>query len=426
MSRPFDAFCAAAQDRRGALFAAEAPLTATAAPGWVDLIGGGTEYGGSLALGWPTGHCTFVALQPDPEPFLRLVTGDHAEVVPCADLVDPDGWPIAYADLAERIRHATPQLAALLGMWTALMREEFVRFPGGVRVWMQPGAGPGAAASQVVALAQALVTAFQVKLAPRELALSAEVALRRTRNLAGALGPLVSLCAPATHLLLVHQQPAWLWGDINLPHGAALWALTVGDHAPRACPPALLDAAQAAYVAIAAADGPEAPVHERRRQGYLANIDSPTFARRYRAAASAVPAGEAAAILAVEEHLRARTIAALLRAAASKPQRDDDLRLVGELLLNSHWAQHAAGFGNAHADALIDLVAAHGPERGLFGARLPAPASGATLVILGRSDADALVHALAEQYAAQVGLPVVVAGGSAPGSSLVGARTMLP
>jgi galactokinase len=432
MTRLFDAFCAAAQARRGELFDAVAPLTAAAAPGWVDLIGGATAYGGSLALGWPTGAATFVALQPDPEPLIRLFVDDQSYSLPCAALTDTAGWPCTFTELTTYTRAAAPPLSALLGIWVALMREEFVRFPGGVRVWMQPAAGPGAAASQAVALAQALVTAFAVKLAPRELALAVEVALTHTVHLAGALGPMVSLCAPAAHLLLLHQQPAWHWGDLHLPHGAAIWTLTVGGPEPQAAPPGLRAAAQQAYAAIAALEGLRQDAADRRWQGYLANIDGPAFERRYRAALTGVsvedsvaPPPQAAAALAIGDHLRARTIAALLRAAASKPQRDDDLRLIGELLLHAHAAQYAAGLTNAHADALLAQVLAHGPDQGLFGARMPAPASGATLVILGQSDADALVHNLAAAYAAQIGVLVSVTAGSAPGASPAGARMIL-
>lgn len=400
MTRAFDAFSAAAHARRGDLFHAEGPITVAAAPGWVDLIGGSAAYGGSLALGWPTGAATFVALQPDPAPQLQLRIADQTYTVPCADLVDATGWPITYGELAQFVREAAPPLAAFIGAWVALMREEFVRFPSGVRVWMQPAAGPGAAASRTVALAQALVTAFGVKLPPRELALAVDVALTHTHGLTGALGPMVSLCAPAAHLLLLHQQPAWHWGDVHLPHGAAIWTLTVGSPAPQPLPAALLHAAQSAYAAIAADAAPSGAA--RNWNGYLANIDGPTFAQRRQAVFTPVAA------LAIDEHLRARTIAALFRAAASKPQRDDDLHLIGELMLHSHWAQHAAGLSDTHADALLARIVACGPQQGLFGARLPAPATGATLVILGRSDADALVQRLAAQYAAETGLPVGV------------------
>jgi galactokinase len=433
VNRLFDTFCAAAQERRGDFFHADAPIVAATAPGWVDLIGGAAAYGGSLALGWPTGAPASVALQRDPEPVISLVCADQQYRFPCAQFVDATGWPCLYSELTKYVHDAPPPVAALLAIWVALMREEFVRFPGGVRVWLQPADGPGAFAGTTAALAQALVTAFAVKLAPRELALSVAVALAHTSGPAeaGALGPLVSVCAPANQLLLVHQQPAWLWGDVHLPHGAAIWALTVAAPAPPAPLAHLHTAAQLVTGAIAAIDGLAPQAVERRLRGYLANIDSPTFERRYRAALPAVGADaafplHAVAALAVDEHLRARTIAALLRAAASRPQRDDDLRLIGELMLQSHWAQRAAGLLDPHADALVEQVTAHGPDQGLFGARAPAPECGATLVILGRSDAEPLVQQLADDYARAVGLPVRLTGGSAPGASPASARTLLP
>jgi hypothetical protein len=55
--------------------------------------------------------------------------------------------------------------------WVALMREEFVRFGGGARLLLHPLAGEASAATVIAAVAQALVTAYNVHLAPRELAM---------------------------------------------------------------------------------------------------------------------------------------------------------------------------------------------------------------------------------------------------------------
>jgi L-arabinokinase len=433
MTRPFDAFCAAARAWRGTLFQPDAPIVAASAPGWLDLIGGSAAYGGSLALGWPTNAVSYVALQPDPAPILTLHLADQQVRLPTTALQDASGWPISYAELAPLLAAHDPYFATLLSVWVALMREEFVRFPAGAQLWMQPATGPGARTSWATACAQALVTAYAVKLSPRELALTVAVACAQHDPHSTALGPMVSVCAPASHVLLLHQQPAWHWGDIHLPHGTTIWALSVGDPTPQ--PPHLAAHALAAYqqalrTAPATAD--------EQWLGYLANIPSSTLSQYHRGARpttlrgsttpeqSAIMAQEEAAHIltafAIDDHLRARTISALLRAAASKPQRDDDFRLIGELLQRSHWEQHAIGYQNAHADALLAQITTVGPDHGLFGARFPAPACGATLVVLGRTDAEALLQSIATDYATQIGQPVHVTSGTAPGASPAGAR----
>ncbi len=398
-------------------------------------------------MGWPLGGSTFAALQPDPEPTIRIRAGDIEACLPLAAMA-ADGRPREYATIAAQVADSAPPGAAwwpaALGAWAALMREEFVVFPGGARLLLRPAEGPGAAESWAAACAQALVSAYGVRIAPRELALGCQVAEGRVGGRpVGALGPMVSVCAPAGELLLLLPQPAWQWGGLHMPHGAAVWALRVGDGPARAGEGRYQSAAAMAYRLIADAAG-LAPQHaDARWGGYLANIGSAVFARRYRdllpprlsgaefLARYAPPPGaqiapdeiyplRAAATLAVEGHLRSRSAVALLRAAASKAQREDDLLLVGELMAESHWLQRAVGLGDVHADRLADLVDAAGAARGLFGARAPAAASGATLVVLARAGAEDELRSIAERYAQACGEPVGLFGGSAPGCSPAG------
>lgn len=448
MATEFERFIREAQGLRGGFFERGRPITAARAPAWVDLLGGAAPWGGQLALGWPLGASSFVALQPDPEPLIRLRDGAGAErSLPLSALARDDGAPHEYATIGARAAGQADELRVAAAAWAALMREEFVRFPGGARVLFHPAAGPRWPASLGAALAQALVSAYGVRLAPRELALSVRAGLRAVSGPAddpGDLGAIVGVCAPAGSLLMLHQQPAWMWGGLHLPHGAALWALRVGDGRRDADAAA---AAAIAYTLAADADGMTRAQADARRLGYLANLGTAPFAVRLRAllpealrgdeflarhgqppGAEVAPATlypvRAAAELAVEEHLRARTAVALLRAAASKAQRDEDLILVGELMAASHGAQRAAGLGDAHADELAWRVQAAGAQAGLYGARAPAAATGATLVALGRAEAEPALRSIAEAYAAEAGVPVTLFGGSAPGCSPAGTREL--
>lgn len=445
MATDLDRFVREAQGLRGAFFDRERPITVARAPGWVDLLGGAAPAGGALALGWPLGAGSFVALQPDPAPSIRLRDAAGQILLLPLDVLAADGAPHAYDVVAGRVA-ALPEPARLAAAaWSALMREEFVRFPGGARVLLHAAAGPGAPVGPAAALAQALVSAYGVRLAPRELGLSVGEGLRRiVGHDPGALGALVSVCAYGGSLLLLHQQPAWLWGDLHLPHGYAIWAVRVGDGPPA---PADAPAVAAALVCRLAAEaaGLSIPQADARWRGYPANIGTALFYGRLQEALPTRMRGaeilarlgplpghtvrpraaypvRAAAALAVEEHLRARTAAALLRAAASKAQRDDDLHLLGELMAQSHAAQRAAGLGDAQGDALAERVLVAGAAQGLFGARAPAAASGASLVVLGAADAEPALRAICDEYAAETGLRVLVFGGSSSGCSSAGTR----
>ncbi|NTU83462.1 MAG: hypothetical protein HGA45_29515 [Chloroflexales bacterium] len=433
--------------RRGGLFAEGRPITVARAPGWVDLMGGAAAPGGALALGWPLGSGSFVAVQPTDGSALLL----HDEMgdgppLPLSDLVYDDGSPREYADVAARLGSLSPWHIIVGGAWLALMREEFARFPGGARLLVRLAEAPGTEVGLAAAVAQALVSAYKIHLAPRELGLAVRTALARVAGWdPGALGPLVSTCAHSGGLLPVHQQPAWLWGEMHLPPGTAIWAVRLGDGPGREPAAALRAATAIAWACAAEAAGLSPAEAGAHWLGYLANLGTPFFEARVRGrlpdtmlgaaaldrfgppARAMVEPGRAypvraAAALAVEEHLRARMAAALLRAAASKAQRDEDLHLVGEIMARSHGGQRAAGLGDPRADELVEQIYAEGAARGIYGARAAAAESGVTLVVLGRAEAEPALRAIAQDYERAARLPVAVFGGSSAGASAAGTR----
>lgn len=446
MATDFDRFIAAARAMRGALFDG-GPITAARAPCWVDLMGGAAAPGGALALGWPLGGGSFVAAQP-----LRgrgLVVAERTGGGQALNLVEleRDDWsPREYADAAGRLAGA-PLLARVAGaVWLALMREEFVRFDGGVRLLVQPAHEPGAAVSLAAAVAQALVSAFHLHLAPRELAYVVQTALARVVGAdPGALGSLVSVCAHGGAVLPVHQQPRWLWGELHMPPGTTVWGVALGDGTPPEGAIQLEAATAMAYTLAAEAAGLSREAADARWLGYLANLGTPFFEARVRGRLPVTLAGSAflerygalaqvtvepardyplraAAALAVEEHLRARMVAALLRAAASKAQRDEDLALAGELMARSHGGQRAAELGDPRADVLVEQIYGEGTGQGIYGARAAAVASGVTLSVLGRTDAEPVLRAIVETFGRDAGVPVAVYGGSSSGASAAGTR----
>jgi galactokinase len=449
MASELERFMGAVRAERGGFFAHEAPITVARAPGWVDLVGGAAAAGGALALGWPLGSGTFVALQPSAEPALLIQAGGSAvESLALEVLNDSTGAPREYADAKARLADATWQQRLVGAVWLALAREEFARFHGGARVLLRPAAGPGASVGLVAAIAQACVSAYGLRLAPRELGLAVQAGLYQVMgDDPGVLGPFVAICAHTGSLLLVHQQPAWIWGELHLPPGTALWAVVLGEGPDAAAARTAQVAAALAYQMAAEALGFTAAEADGRWLGYLSNLGTARYEARVRErlptaisgaeflARYACPPGllvepatlypvRAAAALAVEEHLRARMVAALLRAAASKAQRDEDLQLAGELLARSHGGQRAVGLGDPRADGLVELIAAEGVVHGLYGARATAVASGASLVVLGRSEADAALRSLAEGYGHTQRLAVTVYGGSSAGAGVAGTRML--
>jgi L-arabinokinase len=129
-----------------------------------------------------------------------------------------------------------------------------------------------------------------------------------------------------------------------------------------------------------------------------------------------VYAPRAAVRHAVHEHHRVSAFAQLLRGSAS----DEQLAVLGQLMLQSHCSYSSVGLGSDGTDAIVALVEELGPSRGLFGAKITGGGSGGTVCILGRAGADAAVHEVAARYAAASGQTPYVFCGSSPGAMAFG------
>ncbi|RRR74512.1 MAG: hypothetical protein EI684_06865 [Candidatus Viridilinea halotolerans] len=445
MPTELDRFIRLVRAQRGAFFAHGPPITVAHAPGWVELMGGAAAVGGALALAWPLGSGSFVALQPNAEAVLAVQeVGGAAMSLPLSALVTADGAPCSYDEAAAYLARVPAPVRLAGAMWLALAREEFARCAGGARLLVRPNPTPGAQVGMAAALAQAMVAAYHLRLAPRELALTVHVGLQRILgNDPGVLGPLVGIAAHSSALLLVHQQPAWIWGELHLPPGTTLWAVVLGQGQDPATLQHLRVASQIAYRLAATTLGLSQPQADAQWLGYLSNLGTAHYEARIRdtlpvtlsgaefLAKHTPPPGlviepernyplRAAASLAIEEHLRARMVAALLRAAASKTQREEDLQLVGEIMARSHGGQRAAGLGDPRADNLVAQLAHAGSAQGIYGARASVATSGATLVVLGRSEAEADLHSLITTYGRKARLAVTLFGGSSAGAASAG------
>ena len=83
----------------------------------------------------------------------------------------------------------------------------------------------------------------------------------------------------------------------------------------------------------------------------------------------------------VEENFRSHAAVALLRGITAK-NREESLRVLGELLFQSHAGYSSIGLGCPETDAMVAAVRARGPEGGFYGARVSGGGSGGTVVVL--------------------------------------------
>ncbi len=447
------------------LFEPQAELIVARAPGRLDVMGGIADYSGSLVLELPIAEATFVALQKDETRRLRVVSLMENETrvasfeMPFADL-EREGEAIEY-DQAQRYfkGDTTPHWAAYVaGVFLVLMRELSVRFNDGVRllVWSRVPEGKGVSSSAAleVSTMSAVAAAFDLDVAPRELALLCQ----RVENLVvgapcGVMDQMTSACGEENELLALLCQPAELLGTILLPDDLGVWGLDSGvrhsvgggDYG------SVRVGAFMGYRIIAELSGlpveqagDTVVIRDPSWGGYLANLallefeekfvnrlpvsvlgeefvaryggttDTVTIIEPWRTYAVRAPTAHA-----VYENSRVERFAELLRhnhGGSGKREHE----ILGELMYESHASYSACGLGSAGTDDLVELVRAAGVVRGLYGAKITGGGSGGTVAVLGRRDAGAAVAKVAQKYAEKTGHKPYIFSGSSSGSASFG------
>lgn len=418
-----DAFCR--RVRASAFFASGAPVAVSRAPGRLDVLGGIADYSGSLVLELPIQAAALVAAQESADGRVVAVSGDRRIVVDVADLV---GAPLD--GLARRFTGRDAWAAYVLGPVALLAREERVE-PAGLRLLVSSeipeGKGVGSSAAVEVAALQATAACLGVAADPRRLALTGQRAEQIFAGApCGAMDQLAVMHGEAGRLLALLCRPGEIVASIPLPPPLVLWGIDSGlRHAVSGGTYRRVRCAAFMGKALLARD-----------EEYLADID-PTevdrkvlpelllgadFLRLRDGIADPVSAVEPAAVYPVraatlfpfEEQVRVRRFIELLE----QPGSSDNLRLLGDLMNESHAGYSRCGLGVPRTDELVDAVRRAGWENGLIGARVSGGGSGGTVVVLGREDAEPCVRAIAEELGAGL------VGGTSPGAESFGVRSV--
>jgi galactokinase len=447
------------------LFDGESEIIVTRAPGRLDVMGGIADYSGSLVLQLPIREAALVALQPDAERTIRIVSfGAEANhraaslAMPLADFAG-EGGPVDYLVARAYFGRdpATRWAAYAAGAFLVLMRECNVRFNQGARILIDSsvpeGKGVSSSAAIEVAVMQAVAAAFDVVIDARQTALLCQ----KVENLivgapCGVMDQMTAACGEANRLLALLCQPAELQGTVKISDDLAVWGIDSGirhsvsgaDYGSVRVGAFMgyrMIAAMAGLFVEAAAEPGRVTIADRRWHGYVANVTPSEFEQHYAAhlperltgseflsrftgttdAVTHVEPGRNYAVRLpvahpVYEHFRVRTFAELLTDAASEHCR----QLLGELMYQSHASYSACGLGSEGTDLLVKLVRAAGPARGLYGAKITGGGSGGTVAVLGRADAQASVINIAERYAQETGRAPQVFSGSSPGAATFG------
>lgn len=457
-------------DRRGFLDPSRETYIARA-PGRLDLMGGIADYSGSLVLQLPIQEATFAAVQRDPEPVLRIASlgADGSDrnsffEMPLADFRDSAGEPLTYEAARDYFGRdsRTAWAAYVAGTLLVLMRERGVRFSEGARVLIASevpeGKGVSSSAAIEVAVMQAVAAAFGISLEGRDLAILCQMVENRVVGApCGVMDQMTSACGEAHRLLALLCQPAEIQGQVPLPDEVEVWGIDSGvrHSVSGADYGSVRVGAFMGYRILADAldlpceqDGDLAAIIDLDWNGFLANltpseweqrlarhlpdqITGAEFLSRFGGTTDPVtrvdPQGTYAvrtpAAHPVYENFRVQAFAELLLSGSLTERR---LRLLGELMYQSHASYSACGLGSEATDRVVELVREAGPEQGLFGAKITGGGSGGTVAVLGRAGAGDAVRRVVERYAAETGRSPYLFSSSSPGAVEYGWRVLSP
>lgn len=459
--------------RLHAFFSPQLPLYIARAPGRLDVMGGIADYSGALVLELPLACSAAAVVQRQAPPRCDLVTRRDGEW----DFFTMSTVPLVNGELRE---------AEALGAWFAaepdrdswaayvvgvvqlcLQRaapEERNAMPG-LRLLIDSavpeGKGVSSSAALEVATMAAVAAAFGVLMNPEELAAACQWVENHVVGApCGIMDQMTSACGGHNQLLRLRCQPATIEGYVEVPAGYRFYGIDSGlRHAVSGADYGTVrTAAFMGYRMIAdaaglaaASDGANVRIDDPRWRGYLANLTPADFSTHFEQLLPEQMLGAAfleryggitdpvtrvhaerwypvrqATAHPVHEHDRVERFARLLGALSEQPRHPQAAVELGRLMYASHASYGACGLGSDGTDRLVDLVAAAGAGRGLFGAKITGGGSGGTVAVLGTDEAGPEVRDIAARYSAETGRPVAVFAESGPSAAETGVLLVEP
>ena len=406
-------------------------------------MGGIADYSGSLVLQRPIAEGTCAAVQGIDRPVLELISIGRPPLEVSIATLFRDGEPIDYETARQRFARGDQHWAAyIVGVFLVLAHECGLRLSGArvvIASDVPEGKGVSSSAALETAVMQGVARAFNVAMAPRDVALLCQ----RAENLVagapcGVMDQMTCVFGEPNALMALVCQPAELQEPVPLSGDVALWGIDSGERH-------VVSGSDYASVRCAAFMGLRILAdHLHLPGGYLANVDPTEFERvasrvpeqlsgeeflaRYGATSDTVTTVvrernylvRVATAHPIEERRRAETFRRLLLDSCS----GESGAPLGTLMYESHASYGQCGLASPGTDRLVALVKSAGPDGGLYGARITGGGSGGTVAVLGRPDASPALARIADQYERDTGYRPYVFAGSSPGVAAVGAQVV--
>ena len=439
----------------GDFFDTRREIIVTRAPGRLDVMGGIADYSGSLVLEMPIAEATFAAIQKNTSNVIEIAAvGEDTSTfeMDLGDLVrDEEALDLASAKNFFAKRKADGWVNYVAGAFFVLCRELGIRFGSGAKILVASrvpiGKGVSSSAALEVSVMQAVCSAYEVKIEPRELALLCQKVENHIVGAAcGVMDQITAHCGEAGKLTALVCQPAEIRGWIDIPEEIEFWGIDSGvRHAVSGSDySSVRVGAFMGYRIISEVEGLDirevgrgvVQIVDKRWNGYLANVTPEEYEKAYRDKIPDATSGEeflsryrgttdtvtsidpnkmyaikAPTEHAIYENWRVHRFAELITT--------DQLDEAGELMFGSHESYKACGLTEPRTDRIVELVKNTRSE-GLFGARITGGGSGGTVAVLARGGSRKAIEELATQLEKETGEKPYIFHGSSPGCSLFG------
>jgi galactokinase len=443
-------------------FATEKPLWVARAPGRLDVMGGNVDDTGGMVLQGLLREAVWVAVQPRTDDLIRILNPGASQFgwEPCPelrmdDLHDPESLRLLCGQ-----KQSSRWGCYVLGALSFLSRSYGCGKAGGIDLFiasdLPPNKGVSSSAALEVATLKAASAAWGVCLDGVALATAGQWVENVVAGAAcGIMDQAAIVLGVEDHLLPILCQPCQPSPPVTLPAGLQFWG--IDSMVSRSTTGIAYETARAAafigYKLICQYEGIDVtPTEESgiprstdsRWKGYLSNLAPSEFRSRYerwlpeslngrefleRAGEHVDPFTKvdpdreypirAAVRYATEENLRVQIMYKMLEAARWSGS-DSSLRLIGEILCQSHVAYSECGLGSEACDELVSRAL----KAGFFGAKMTGGGAGGVVAILGRSGDQRAIHSVAQEYAAERGAMPHIFEGSSDGVDTFGVRTL--
>jgi galactokinase len=460
----------------GSFFRPDEKIYISRSPGRMDLMGGNDDYTGGLVFEITIREATKVAVQRRRDQKIVILNPQTGNLgwkdcveYHLVDFGDP-GEPRPIDEIHKLIRASNEQewTVYIAGGIYLLLKEYPDKVKTGLSIFIYSdvpiGKGVSSSAALEVASLKSMAAAYGLNLEGIDLATKCQwIENAICQSASGVMDQITVVLGEHDHFVPLVCQPCLPEALIHLPAPLFCWGIDSGvRHQVSGIE---YEAARAAtfmgYQMICRQAGLELTLDETGAlprwidplwNGYLANLSPARFRAVYESGLPESIRGSefleqypthadpftsvradvfypvrACTRYAVEENHRVHLFVDLLT-GRQEPLSERTMRLLGELMHQSHLSYSECGLGSEATDLIVELVQEEGPENGLYGSKITGGGAGGTVAVLGKQgrNAEDAFQRVINRFHQATGYEPYIFKGSSPGADSFGVIELDP